>query len=200
MRDARRMTRLLCDRLEAVDPGFGVERMTLSAPVVEPLEYRPSSTLGEAPEADVSDLIDTLANRVGAEHLYRVAPIESDVPERTMGKVAPLAGPTKSRWPLNWPRPTRLLKRPEPIETLALLPDHPPVHFTWRGTRRRVTRADGPERIYGEWARRDAELVALRDYFMVEDEEGRRYWLFRAGDGADLETGSQAWFMHGLFG
>lgn len=200
IRDARRMTRLLCDRLETVDPGFGVERITLSALVVEPLEYRSVNTLGEAPEADVSDLIDTLANCVGAEHLYRLAPIESDVPERAMGKVAPLAGPTKSRWPLNWPRPTRLLKRPEAIQTLALLPDHPPVHFTWRGTRRRVARADGPERIYGEWVWRDAEVVALRDYFVVEDEEGRRYWLFRAGDGDDPETGSQAWFMHGVFG
>jgi protein ImuB len=133
IREPGRITRLLCDRLETIDPGFGVEQMVLSAPVAEALTYRPVSTLGERPKADVSELIDTLVNRVGAEHLYRIAPIGSDVPERTSGKVAPLAGPTKSRWPLRWPRPARLLARPEPIETMALLPDHPPVHFTWRG-------------------------------------------------------------------
>ena len=34
----------------------------------------------------------------------------------------------------------------------------------------------------------------------VEDEAGLRFWLFRAGDGADPATGPQAWFLHGLFG
>ncbi|HBF56924.1 MAG TPA: nucleotidyltransferase, partial [Afipia sp.] len=99
-----------------------------------------------------------------------------------------------------WPRPARLLPRPEPIETVALLPDHPPVTFTWRGIRRRVRRADGPERVFGEWWKRDAELVAVRDYFRLEDEAGERYWVYRAGDGEDAATGSHRWFMHGVFG
>lgn len=200
VRDAKRLTRLLVDRLERIDPGFGVERMTLSAPVTEPLDYRPAMTsLAEVPEPDVSALIDTLANRVGAEKLYRLAAVESEVPERSVRKVEPLAGPTLGRWPVHWPRPTRLLDRPEPIETMALLPDNPPVHFTWRGVRRRVKRADGPERIYGEWGRRDAEMSAVRDYFQVEDDSGKQFWLFRAGDGEDPSTGSQAWFLHGVF-
>ncbi len=83
---------------------------------------------------------------------------------------------------------------------MALLPDHPPVHFTWRGVRRRVTRADGPERVYGEWSRRDAEVAAVRDYFLVEDEAGERFWVFRAGDGEDPDTGSHRWFLHDQFG
>lgn len=37
------------------------------------------------------------------------------------------------------------------LEVIALLPDHPPVSFTWRRKRRRVKRADGPERIFEEW-------------------------------------------------
>ena len=39
----------------------------------------------------------------------------------------------------------------------------------------------------------------LRDYWAVEDEAGRRYWLFRRGDGADPATGDLGWFLHGLF-
>ena len=108
--------------------------------------------------------------------------------------------PTHGRWPAHWPRPARLLPTPEPIETLALLPDHPPAFFTWRGIRRRVRRADGPERIFGEWWRSDAELAAVRDYFQVETEAGERFWLFRDGDGEDAGTGSQRWFLHGVFG
>ena len=200
VRAPKRLMRLLTDRLETVAPGFGGERMTLAAPVVEPLTYRDGHAFGEPAEADVSALIDTLANRVGADRLYRLARVESEVPERSVRKIAPLAGPTATRWPVDWPRPTRLLDRPEPVETLALLPDHPPVHFTWRGVRRRVRRADGPERIFGEWARSDAELLAVRDYFLVEDETGERFWLYRTGDDADPATGTQAWFLHGLFG
>ena len=86
---------------------------------------------------------------------------------------------------------------PEPIDALALLPDHPPVSFTWRGVRRRVMRADGPERVFGEWWKRDAELAAVRDYFQVEDEAGERFWIYRAGDGEDAATGSHRWFLHG---
>lgn len=86
------------------------------------------------------------------------------------------------------------------IETVALLPDYPPVSFSWRGIRRRVARADGPERVFGEWWKRDAELAAVRDYFQVEDEAGERYWIFRAGDGEDAATGTHRWFLHGIFG
>ena len=66
--------------------------------------------------------------------------------------------------------------------------------------RRRVKRADGPERVFGEWWKRDPELEAVRDYFRVEDDAGERYWVFRAGDGEDPLTGSQRWFLHGIFG
>jgi protein ImuB len=93
-----------------------------------------------------------------------------------------------------------LLAPPEHIETVALLPDNPPIQFTWRGQRRRIKRADGPERIHGEWIRSKDELFSVRDYFVVEDEAGERFWLFRAGDGEDLRTGDQRWYLHGLFG
>jgi len=200
VRDAKRLTRLLCDKIETVDPGFGIEIMRLAATFAEPLAPRQMiSALSEEPEADVTGLIDTLTNRVGGKRLYRFAAVASDVPERSVARVDPAAPGTGTAWPDHWPRPSRLLPAPEPIETVALLPDHPPVSFTWRGIRRRVKRADGPERVFGEWWKRDAELSAVRDYFQVEDEAGERFWIYRAGDGEDQATGSHRWFLHGIF-
>ena len=202
VRDVKRLARLLCDKLEIVDPGFGIELMVLSAPLAEPLDWKPGglSDLTQAPVADVADLVDTLANRLGPGRLYRIAPAQSDVPERSICKVAPTAPPIPDRWPSHWPRPTRLLPHPERIEAVALLPDQPPVAFTWRGVRRRVKQADGPERIFGEWWRRDGEVDAVRDYFQIEDQDGGRYWVFRRGDGEQAITGDLTWFIHGLFG
>jgi hypothetical protein len=81
-------------------------------------------------------------------------------------------------------RPSCLLLRPEPIKALAEVPDGPPLRFTWRRVTRRVVKSEGPERIAGDWVG-TADSVDLagetRDYYRVEDEEGRRYWLFRQG-------------------
>jgi protein ImuB len=63
-----------------------------------------------------------------------------------------------------------------------------------------VRRADGPERIFGEWWHADDEFFAVRDYFQVEDQDGRRFWLFREGDGEHPESGGMGWYLHGLFG
>ncbi|MFC3692137.1 Y-family DNA polymerase [Chenggangzhangella methanolivorans] len=201
VRDVKRLTRLLCDKIETIAPGFGIEMMTLAATVAEPFGHKQAvSSLIEETVADVSDLVDTLMNRVGERAIYRFAPVASDVPERSVCRVPAMSADTGAGWPGHWPRPSRLLPRPEPVETVALLPDHPPVSFTWRGIRRRVRRADGPERVFGEWWTRDAELVAVRDYFRIEDDAGERYWLYRAGDGEDSSTGSHRWFVHGVFG
>ncbi|MDN3622627.1 Y-family DNA polymerase [Methylobacterium isbiliense] len=201
VRDAKRLTRLLADKIETIDPGFGIELMRLAATIAEPLsEKQTISDLAAPPEVDISDLIDTLSNRIGGDRLYRIVPVQSDVPERSAVRAAPASADDGASWSGSWPRPVRLLASPEPIETVALLPDHPPVTFTWRGVRRRVRCADGPERIFEEWWRSDAELDAVRDYFRVEDEQGERFWIYRAGDGEHGETGSQRWYLHGIFG
>jgi protein ImuB len=126
-------------------------------------------------------------------------PVESDIPERSVRSVAPLAPPACTIWPEHWPRPSRLLSSPEPVETVALLPDHAPARFTWRGVCRCIKRADGPERVFGEWWRHDSEATAVRDYFIVEDESGERFWLFRSGDGEDPASGDMRWYIHGIF-
>jgi len=201
VRDSDRLARLLTDKIETIDPGLGIERMELVAVRTEPLAASQTlNSLTATPEPDITPLIDLLANRLGSDHVYRVAAVESDVPERTTTRAAPVGPGIRVDWPVLWPRPPRLLPYPERIETIAALPDHPPVTFRWRGVRHRVRCADGPERVFGEWWKRDAELAAVRDYFRVEDEAGSRFWIYRTGDGEDMATGSHDWFLHGIFG
>ena len=106
---------------------------------------------------------------------------------------------TPEPWPRRLHAPARLLNPPRRIEALAGLPDHPPSAFTWRRRRHRIRRAEGPERIYGEWWRHDCETRSIRDYYQVEDQTGQRFWLFRQGNGQNLGTGDLSWFLHGLF-
>ncbi len=196
MRDVKRLTRLLCDQIETVDPGFGIDRMRLTATLAEPLTPRQADS--EAPNVpELSGLIDILGNRLGARNLYRLAPVESDVPERALRRVPPLTT-VPDTWP-QWPRPQRLLTQVEEILAAAELPDNPPKFFVWKKVRHTVVRADGPERIFGEWWRRDPEIPAVRDYFRVEDEAGQRFWIFRSGDGEHRDSGNYRWYLHGLF-
>ena len=199
-RDAAHLRRLLCAKIEAIEPGFGIEAIRLVADRVEPLGPRTieSALAGETPAPDLAFLVDRLVVRLGARRLYRMAALESDLPERSVARLGPL-DPAAS-WP-QWPRPVRLLVPPEPVEpVMALLPDGPPRRFVWRGRPYAVRRADGPERVYGEWWRRPREAGAVRDYFRVEDEQGRRFWLFRQGDGENPRTGDLSWWIQGLFG
>jgi len=134
IRDPKRLTRLLCDKIETIEPGLGIEIMSLAATLVEPLEAsQAAASLIDTPEPDLAGLIDILANRVGAQAIYRFAPVASDVPERSVCRIPALSEDTGTGWPDHWPRPSRLLTRPEPIETMALLPDHPPNWISWRG-------------------------------------------------------------------
>jgi protein ImuB len=199
-RDGDHLLRLLKPRIETIEPGFGLESLRLVAGRVEPLGPEPiaGALAGDPPEPDLVPLIDRLAGRLGARRLYRIGAVESDVPERSLCRVAPLDRP--AGWP-DWPRPVRLLSPPERIDNvMALLPDQPPRRFTWRGRAYRVRQADGPERIHGEWWKRSAEAEAVRDYFQVEDEAGQRFWLFRRGDGENARSGDLSWYLHGLFG
>ncbi|MGD9815087.1 MAG: DNA polymerase Y family protein [Hyphomonadaceae bacterium] len=90
-------------------------------------------------------------------------------------------------------RPIRLFAPAQPIEVMASVPDGPPIRFRWRRVMREVVRAEGPERISGDWRR--CEIT--RDYYRVEDKQGRRYWLYR--EGLYGEDTPPRWFVHGVF-
>ena len=80
---------------------------------------------------------------------------------------------------------------------LHAIPDGPPARFIWRRQTHRVVRSGGPERIAPEWWR-EKSIVRLRDYYNVEDSDGRRYWIYREGVAGDGRGGNPHWFMHGL--
>ena len=197
-RDPVHLAKLLLEKLDTVDPGFGIERATLIAWRVSSLFPRQMDTqVSAADEAhDLGELIDLIGNRIGARNVYRVAPVESDIPERAMDHVAPTTE-IDTTWPAHLPRPVRLLSPPELIDVLALLPDYPPAQFAWRGETRKVRCADGPERIFGEWWRGEKEVGEIRDYFRVEDESGERFWLFRNRQMSPEPT--YRWYLHGVF-
>jgi|HigsolmetaAR203D_1030402.scaffolds.fasta_scaffold00048_61 protein ImuB len=198
------LMRLLAPRLGGADPGNGIEVMVLAAPVAEPLATAQAGLLsaadGTATEPEkLTDLVDRLDNRIG--RVVRPEPTTSRIPERAVVLRPPFArtvGAAPSCWPLIVPRPHRLMIRPERIETVAEVPDGPPVMFLWRGTAYRVRVADGPERLSPEWWDAADDGRAPRDYYRIEDVAGRRFWVFRHGL---FETGSRVpdWYLHGFF-
>jgi len=197
-RDVAWLTKLFRDRTEKIEPGFGIEKLTLAAIMSEPLEeMQKASSLVKDEVKDITPLIDIFGNR-GAR-VYRLSPVASDVPERSVQRISAAAVDVEATWSRSWPRPVRLLPYPELVDVIALMPDHPPVSVTWKGKRHKVIRADGPERVFGEWWVRNSELEAVRDYFVIEDDTGERLWIYRAGDGVDTATGSHKWFVHGIF-
>ena len=98
-------------------------------------------------------------------------------------------------------RPLLLLPQAEPTEVTALIPESPPRRFRWRGVTYDITGAQGPERIADEWWRAPYPSpggARTRDYYLVEDGGGHRFWLYREGL-YDRETATPRWFVHGLF-
>ena len=207
-RDPRAIVRLFAPLLETVDPGFGVEVVTLAAAEVEALRpgQRRLEQGGEVPpEEGVAPLIDRLVNRLGETAVWRAEPQASHAPERAVAR-RPALSPSLFRaggggWSADRPRPLRLFRRPEPIEAMSKVPDDPPVFFRWRGVAHRVRLAEGPERLAEEWWRRpleDDRPSRVRDYYRVEDDAGARFWVYRDGlyGGDDIPK----WWVHGLFG
>jgi protein ImuB len=145
-------------------------------------------------------LIDSFVHRLGADRVRRLTSRASHVPERAGGVTTRMMGSAPSRdSTFTGPRPLFLLPKAEAVEVLALLPEGPPKRFRWRGVQRSVEQADGPERIAGEWWKNPNGPPDLtRDYYLIEDEMGHRFWLYREGV-QDRDTHLPRWFVHGLF-
>ncbi|MCG8510352.1 MAG: DNA polymerase Y family protein [Rhodospirillales bacterium] len=213
VRDANHLERLFREKIEKIDPGFGIEVMVLSVPAADVLE---AVQTGLEPDQvcrteGLARLVDRVGNRLGANRISRFAAQASHIPEKASREIPALVPtPLISSEALESgefrparPRPIHLLPWPEPIEVIAPVPDHPPVMFRWRRRQHRVMRSDGPERIGPEWWLREQSLdpasndAATRDYYRVEDAEGQRFWLYR--EGLYLSGLSPRWYMHGMF-
>ena len=200
-RDARHLGRMLEEQVETIDPGLGVDAMRLVVPFADPLGYSPDGKFdcragsgcgcfGGPPRQPAWGCRKGVARRPGGKRRAR-----------TLGAPCVRGGAARAR--RTWPSLAAPNTADPPAATgrddvRAARSSHP-CAFTWRRHRHRVRRADGPERVTGEWWQRDAEIGAVRDYWQVEDERGRRFWLYRRGDGQEAATGDLRWFLHGVF-
>jgi protein ImuB len=208
LRDARAVLRLFRERLDALaaplDPGFGFDLIHLIVPATDAMSAVQTSLDRRAVERDeVEDLVERLIARFGSQRVLRFAARDTHQPERA-ARLVTVADETRSSLP--WPepepnepplRPLHLFDPPQPIETIAEVPDGPPLRFRWRKALHEVARAEGPERIAPEWWRRKPG-APTRDYYRLEDVNGRRFWVFRAGL-YGRETEAPRWYLHGLF-
>jgi len=199
-RDAAHIARLFAARLDDVDAGFGIELVRLRAAWVEPLAAGQArlDTAAEGPGTSLATCIDRLAVRLGPDAVRRPVPYASHIPERAQRWQAPLAPEPAAQEELAFhARPLKLLDRPEPIAVLYATPDGTPRRFRWRGAVHEIARVEGPERIAPEWWREKGS-ARLRDYYRIEDQQGRRYWIYRAGLAGDGRGGAPDWFLQGL--
>lgn len=211
LRDPPTMARLFRERLAAagedgLDTGYGFDVIRLVALAVERLDaLEPGWADRPADESELADLIDRFGARFGRDRVSRLALMDRHQPEEEARLVEATATPPRAAVEIDPAaqeslpeRPVRLLERPEPIETLAEVPDGPPLRFRWRRVLHHVAAIEGPERIAPDWWMTNPQAAApTRDYFRAEDTNGRRFWLYR--EGLYHETPQPRWFVHGLF-
>jgi protein ImuB len=182
-------------QISKIEPALGIELFLLEASKVEDIDPLQEKLWAGKPgltDTALAELLDRIAGKVGPERIRRYLPAEHYWPERSIRPAVSLQEVTETAWRNNRQRPLRLLRRPEPVEVMALLPDYPPKVFTYKGRRHVVEKADGPERIEREWWQDKGEH---RDYYAVEDSNGQRYWLFRSGH----YDAAPQWYLHGFF-
>lgn len=252
VRTPKHILRLFDERIDRIDPGFGIDLLLLEAKRTGVMDVSASALSGDLAASDTDPvalcaLADRICAKLGEGSVTLIQAMESHLPERAEKRdmFAGSLPETAKTKPPTGPRPIRLFKTPERVQVMAEVPDGPPLRFVWRGVARRVQRADGPERISPEWwaytappasapsplgaarkwltpkfdPRADADLITrtrqdleiaetgiivknrprARDYYRVEDEAGRRYWLFRDGLYDDGRGQAPDWFVHGLF-
>jgi protein ImuB len=143
-------------------------------------------------QEDFEHLLERLRVRLSPEAVLFPTLAASHLPEQAFslsleseGGVAVVPAVLKSR-------PLYLLPEPEEIQCVTYprdADDAIPRTFTYHGKQFIITHACGPEKISGIWWEGRNKT---REYFDVEETNGRRYWLFRVAE-------NRRWFLHGFF-
>jgi protein ImuB len=184
-------------KIATITPALGIELFIMEAPKTEDVLPGQEALWVGSPgleDTAITELIDRLAGKVGDNVIHRYLPVAHYWPERSIKAVQSLQERPQMNWRTDRPRPIWLLDKPERIAVTALIPDHPPMLFIYKRKVHHIKKADGPERIEREWWLENGEH---RDYYNVEDTDGKRYWLFRSGHYSDDKT--HQWFIHGFF-
>ena len=200
-REASHTTRLFATRLDDVEAGFGIETVRLRTSWAEPLDI-PQADIEQAAERHGTSLnacIDRLTVRLGATAVSRPVSRASHLPERSQVWMSASDISSSSHKTFSaGSRPLKLMDRAEKVAVLYATPDGLPQRFRWRGEVREIARVEGPERIAPDWWR-ERSTVRLRDYYRIEDTQGRRYWIYRHGIAGDGRGGLPDWYLHGLY-
>lgn len=185
-------------KISTIAPGLGIELFTLEAPKTEELTaeqeamWTPDGCGLE--DTALAELLDKIANRIGADRIKRYLPQERYWPEHAIKPALSLSEQPATNWRTGRRRPSLLLRYPQKIDVMAIEPDNPPSFFTYKGVRHIIKKSDDAERIEPEWWLNDG---THRDYYLVEDENGARYWVYRLGYSEDKAPAQ--WFLHGYF-
>jgi protein ImuB len=217
--DPRHMLRVLRPKLETVDAGFGIDAMTLEARETGSAKVQQYGFMEDESTLELEQLNDRVLNRHEQE-LVSLEGVESHIPERAEMAKASTPAAVQRTLPASrkgmkkqashlapaekvdakrpgGDRPLLIFEQPEPANVIAAVPDGPPMRVTWRRVTRRVVKSQGPERVAPEWWRLSGG-ERPRDYYVIEDSQGRRYWLYREGLYGETGEEQPKWFVHGL--
>lgn len=203
-REARHLWTLVRPNLESAHLGFGVEGVRVRARALARLAHQQDAAWDGGndgrPSADpveLGKLVDTLTARLGPDRVLRVLPVESHLPERAFEyeAVTTIEDRPRASAPalVDADRPSRLFRRPIPINAMFLVPDGPIARVNIGPDTPRIVTCIGPERIEPEWWR-GGHNKAARDYFKVQTETGHWLWIFRE---VRHEGTEGRWFLHG---
>jgi len=125
-------------------------------------------------QKSLGEVIDTLSSRLGRNSLYTLSSVDDHRPEKAWKKSLP---DSSEEFSTQWPeRPLWLLEEPRAVSADLY---------------RRLSIESDAERIEtGWWETEDVR----RDYFMVCDQRGTRYWAFKKRN-----DNNNTLFIHGLF-
>ena len=195
--NAAHLFKLFEIKIGTIEPALGIEVFVLQAGNIEEVEAiqekfwsSPHSLQSPA----IAELLDNLQSKFGNNIVRRYLPGQHYLPENAFKLATSLKEQPAIEWRVDKPRPILLLKQPCLIQVTAPVPDYPPMNFRYNGKLHRVAKADACERIEAEWW---LQPGLHRDYYIVEDEEGKRYWLYRLGHYDD--TQKPDWYLHGFF-
>ena len=193
--DSIHLQKLFANHMERIDPGFGIDFLTLEARHVGRLNLSVRALSGALAVSDVDEvslaaLSDRISAKLGIDSVQISQPHESYFPERSEhwksfeGELPETAITAQ----IDRLRPIRLFDHPEPLEVLAQVPDGGPQRFYWRRILRVIAWVEGPERMAPEWWRYTAPPAAA-----PSPEGSDRKWLApRADPRADAQIIARA--------
>ena len=199
-RDPTVMASLFERGIAKLDAGFGIDGLRLHATSVEPLAAVQIVPEGDETGERLDALLARIANRIGFDAIIRMAPATSHIPERSWLRFSAAHPMPQDDWSRpKVPRPITMVG-PDPVQVEDGATRRPPAALVWRGRTYRCIRATGPERIVPEWWLDDpAWRTGLRDYWRIETDSGRRFWLFHTPEVNPERTTLSRWYVHGIF-